>query len=661
MGTWSHQIFGNDSACDWAAALAAGDSLQPIVAAIDAVVRAADGVLDADAAVEALAAAEAIARMRGHPGERSAYTEALDGWVQRTRLAPPASLVAAARAALERIGGADSELRASWCESEHGEAWLATLADLRERLDRPPQAPQAAQAPQAPAESPPPADAVAQLLEQVSTLCFELAPLPETATLGAWYQRAVGAAALGDLAAVREAIQRLWQPVAGLGKPSIAFDLAVREAQAQAMEGRLDEALAGLEVWRGDPAAGGPGMFAMRAAGVCQAGGDVQRTQAWRQAALAEAPAQPLWRLDAPLYAARAGPAREARAQLRELGDLGGDTNIRLMVDFVEGVLACRAGEPQALALLTPVADDFAGKARNDAVVWSLASAAIGWWALALAQAGRRDDARAVTGTLRPVLLQPHNELLIGLLQEAAVLPAGSLAPQRPPQVGFDGAARVDHGGFRSIALRGVHAMKWIEAQRRRFAAGGEPYPFLIGNDEDLRRLLEMIAPPADGGRAVLDAAAAVDVQAWLKQHAPKRRLAWPRQAAGPHPTPLTLLQASTQRLKPVVHVGLVDLADPCELFARLGWGDWNACPAPPLHVALMRHWRERFGAEPVALSGDVVECVVARPPQAQDAALELARHQQAYCPDIVEQGTGTTARLGAALLAAPYWYFWWD
>ncbi|HRD85030.1 MAG TPA: DUF4259 domain-containing protein, partial [Rubrivivax sp.] len=163
MGTWSHEIFGNDSACDWAADLASGDSLRPIEAAIGAVARASEDGVDADAATEALAAAEAIARLRGHPGVRNAYSEALDDWVLRTRLQPPPTLVRDALAAVERIGGPGSELHESWSEGDEGDAWLATLADLRSRLGRPPREP----------EAPPPGDALQRLLRRVLALRFD--------------------------------------------------------------------------------------------------------------------------------------------------------------------------------------------------------------------------------------------------------------------------------------------------------------------------------------------------------------------------------------------------------------------------------------------------------------------------------------------------------
>lgn len=651
MGTWSHEPFGNDTACDWAAALADGDSLRPVEQAIEAVARAPAGDLDADIAVEALAAAEVVARLRGRPGEDSAYTAPVDAWVLRTRHQPPAALVRGTLAALDRIVGADSELHALWAEGDELADWLASIDDLRRRLAAPAREPTAA----------PATDPVAELVRRVGALAFRLPPLPDGAPLNAVYQQAAGGGALGDHAAVQDAIERLWGPIAQLDKPAVAFDLAVRDAQALAAEGRLDEALDGLEAWRGAPGADEPGMFDMRAAGVCLAAGDSARMAALRSRALADAPHQRLWQLDEPLYEARAGSEDAARQRLDAMGDLADDAALALVLRFIRGVLACRRRDPSALALLTPVAEDFIDKCLQGTAAWSLGSAALGWWALALAQAGRHDEAGAVVAALRPVLLQAHNERLVALLRDAAVLAPDTALPARAPRVAFGGQRIDDHGAFRSRAVRGVNALPWIEAQRRQFAAGHGPYPFLIGDDEDLRRLLADIAPPADGGRAVLDAAAAIDAGAWLKPRARRRKPAWPREAAAPRTTPSSLFDPATQRLKPVLHVGLVDLADPCDLFARLGWGGGNDCPTPAVHVALHRHWRDRFGAEPLAVSSDVIDCRVARPPATRDDALALALSHEAYCPDVVEQGTGSAARLGASLLAAPYWSFWWD
>ena len=107
--------------------------------------------------------------------------------------------------------------------------------------------------------------------------------------------------------------------------------------------------------------------------------------------------------------------------------------------------------------------------------------------------------------------------------------------------------------------------------------------------------------------------------------------------------------------------VGLIELDDPAELFVRLGFGGWNGCPDPHVHTALHADWHKRYGAVPIALQGSVVESIVANPPTDKAAALALAAEHGGYCDDIVEQGVGTTAKLATTLLAAKYWYFWWD
>jgi hypothetical protein len=128
-----------------------------------------------------------------------------------------------------------------------------------------------------------------------------------------------------------------------------------------------------------------------------------------------------------------------------------------------------------------------------------------------------------------------------------------------------------------------------------------------------------------------------------------------------PMKTPLIQFDVLSQKLKSELVIGLVELDHPSELFARIGYGDMNDCPAPHIHTALHAYWQQHYGAQPIAVSDDIVECVVANPPTEKAAALNLAREQHAYCYDIVEQGVGTTAKLGSSLLEARYWYFWWD
>jgi hypothetical protein len=74
-----------------------------------------------------------------------------------------------------------------------------------------------------------------------------------------------------------------------------------------------------------------------------------------------------------------------------------------------------------------------------------------------------------------------------------------------------------------------------------------------------------------------------------------------------------------------------------------------------------MKHWLERYQAEVVGMTHDVIEMRVGRPPTTRDDARELARQQYYYCTDIVSQGVETVDALAACLLRGRVWYFWWD
>ena len=134
MGAWSHESFGNDDACDWAAELAESDNLELIASALNAVVANGDKYLETPEASRAIAAAEAVARLQGHFGMRDGHSEPVDEWVGRVKLVPPESLARTARQALERILVAPSELLEVWGEAEDGDAWFEAVKDLKARI-----------------------------------------------------------------------------------------------------------------------------------------------------------------------------------------------------------------------------------------------------------------------------------------------------------------------------------------------------------------------------------------------------------------------------------------------------------------------------------------------------------------------------------------------
>ena len=111
----------------------------------------------------------------------------------------------------------------------------------------------------------------------------------------------------------------------------------------------------------------------------------------------------------------------------------------------------------------------------------------------------------------------------------------------------------------------------------------------------------------------------------------------------------------------PKVQIVILPTDDWTTIPAYLNWGNWNDCPAPEYHVAALRSWRDRFGAELIGLSHDVMNISVKRRPETREAALDLAREQYVYCSDIVDQGVGTLSALAAVLMQSDWWYFWWD
>jgi hypothetical protein len=109
------------------------------------------------------------------------------------------------------------------------------------------------------------------------------------------------------------------------------------------------------------------------------------------------------------------------------------------------------------------------------------------------------------------------------------------------------------------------------------------------------------------------------------------------------------------------VKIVIVPTDDPTTIPAHLFWGNWNSCPPPEYHVAALRSWHDRYGAEVVGLSFDTMNLSVRQRPADREEALALSREHYAYCEDIVLQAEGSFSPLAASLLENDWWYFWWD
>lgn len=232
---------------------------------------------------------------------------------------------------------------------------------------------------------------------------------------------------------------------------------------------------------------------------------------------------------------------------------------------------------------------------------------------------------------------------------------------------------------FERVAVPGAEAM----AAWRRLRDAGRGYPVVVGDEEALGRIAEhyVMDDPAHnpnvrvrrpGAAEVIEAAGRLripqDLSAWQGEvfgldgevFTPPEG-AWPQIPAGAAEGPSVARNVSSGAFLPEVFILLVPAAEGYEVPAYLKWGGWNACPPDAYHVAVLRSWHQRFGAELVGLGFDRMNLMVGRPPDSREAALELAREEYLYCPDSIDQGAGSVAARAAQLMNSRWWDLWWD
>ncbi len=209
-------------------------------------------------------------------------------------------------------------------------------------------------------------------------------------------------------------------------------------------------------------------------------------------------------------------------------------------------------------------------------------------------------------------------------------------------------------------------------------------WPVLVGEDEELKNLRERVNYRL---RANLQSADVIDAEDWFEKRYQQfteeieefgyresnsspndedkkfygiPRGPWPKRELGNQQFMIPFCLVKRKPL-PKVHLAFVPTIESWRVPALLRFGGWNECPTDDEHAAVMKYWQERFGAEVVGITNDVVEMLVKRPPSTKKEALALARQQYLYCQDIVDQGTETLEALACTLLGGSVWHFWWD
>lgn len=129
MGAWEPTIFGNDAALDWAAELREHEDWRFVEKTLRSVGTAS--YVNAEVGQRALAACAVVT---GLLGRWQSYPGHVRTWVGRHPLRAKNTLIEQACAAIDRVLGAQSELREMWERAEEYAEWRAHVDDLRARL-----------------------------------------------------------------------------------------------------------------------------------------------------------------------------------------------------------------------------------------------------------------------------------------------------------------------------------------------------------------------------------------------------------------------------------------------------------------------------------------------------------------------------------------------
>jgi len=229
------------------------------------------------------------------------------------------------------------------------------------------------------------------------------------------------------------------------------------------------------------------------------------------------------------------------------------------------------------------------------------------------------------------------------------------------------GERSVDINGnaLRCIGVPAPRALSEWQAHRKNLRLSGL-YPLIV-TEEAIERLQELengvVTPEfrTDGEKWL--ESRKLDVEAMMEEDSIDGEVIrgefTPSEDARPT-EPQLLYDMNTGR-EQALAILLVPCGSGAEAMEVIGYGGWNDCPNPAAHGAMMRRWFDRYGAEPVALGPDTVECIVARPPTTESDCMDLAWEQYMYCADVVEQGCDTVGVLAGLVQRNQWWFFWWD
>lgn len=190
--------------------------------------------------------------------------------------------------------------------------------------------------------------------------------------------------------------------------------------------------------------------------------------------------------------------------------------------------------------------------------------------------------------------------------------------------------------------------------------------PVILGDNDDIASQTEVLDYVKESFSELLQQATSIDPLDWfLKRQVQDADYydltAGEWQDLSPSTDISVHLDVLTGEPKDEIYIALVPVVKSWMIPAFLKIGDWNDCPTAAEHAAIFKYWDDCYGITVAAITRDVIEVEVQRPPTTREQALKLAEQQFIYCPDIVYQGTQTIAALASTLLNGRVWFFWWD
>ncbi len=224
-----------------------------------------------------------------------------------------------------------------------------------------------------------------------------------------------------------------------------------------------------------------------------------------------------------------------------------------------------------------------------------------------------------------------HTPIIIGSHRHIEYIAEGmEYIDQRPVDQILDEVSKLDFPeGLKAVKLKEYRALS-------EDLKGSPGFEGLIGK---LERDFDLSIDPAD---ILVD---------WPSGRAPKNKQKLPSIA----------MEWETEKPLETTIVALLPTSDWTEAPAYMSFGNYNDCPAPEWHVAALQYWKARLDFKLVGISHETLDLRVSTRPQNRDEAVRYAIELYCYCPDLVEQGSGSIAELARDLMNNEWWDLWWD